>query len=135
MTLRGLLPPAARILDFGCGYGRTCSELIDAGYRNVIGIDISGGMIQRGRTLRGDLDLRVLDGQSPGFVHGSFEACLMIAVLNCIPSDAGQEHVINEVHKLLRPGGILFLSDYPIQTDERNQERCGAGRRISTGSG
>lgn len=120
-VFRDLLPPAAKILDYGCGYGRTCSELTDAGYQSVIGIDISGEMIKRGRKL--NLDLRVFDGKSPGFEDGFFDACLLIAVLTCIPSDAGQEHTLNEVYRLLRPGGIVFISDYPFQTDARNQKR------------
>lgn len=60
-VFRDLLPPAAKILDYGCGYGRTCSELTDAGYQSVIGIDISEEMIKRGRKL--NLGLRVFDGK------------------------------------------------------------------------
>jgi hypothetical protein len=29
----------------------------------------------------------------------------LVAVLTCIPSDAGQERTIKEIHRLLRPGG------------------------------
>lgn len=122
-VFRELLPSAAKILDYGCGYGRTCSELTNAGYQNVIGIDISEEMIKRGRLSRCDLDLRVFNGKSTGFENGSFDACLLLAVLTCIPSDAGQEHTFNEVRRLLRPGGIVFVSDYPLQTDARNKQR------------
>lgn len=37
------------ILDVGCGYGRTIDELYHNGYRNLIGIDFSKGMIARGK--------------------------------------------------------------------------------------
>lgn len=121
--LRDLLPPDAKILDYGCGYGRTCSELMDGGYDDVIGIDISEEMVKRGRHLDQKLNLRTFDGRSPGFSDGSFDACFLMAVLTCIPSDAGQEGAIAEVHRLLRPGGIAFISDYPLQTDTRNQIR------------
>jgi SAM-dependent methyltransferase len=122
-VFRDLVPPTARILDYGCGYGRTCSELTEAGYHDVIGIDISEEMIKRGRRLNGRLDLRVFDGRSPAFEDGSFDACLLMAVLTCIPSDGGQERVVSEVHRLLRPGGIALVSDYPLQADARNQKR------------
>jgi len=118
-----LLPPAARILDYGCGYGRTCATLIDAGYRNVVGIDISEEMVKRGRCLRGNLDLRIFDGKSAEFDDCSFDACLLIAVLTCVPTDAGQEHILGEIHRLIRPGGVLLVSDYPLQSDERNRKR------------
>jgi len=117
------LPPSARILDYGCGYGRTCSELSDAGYHNVVGIDISGEMVRRGRRLFKSLDLRTFDGTSTGFDDNSFDACLLMAVLTCIPSDRGQERAIAEIRRLLKPGGILFVSDYPFQTDARNLKR------------
>jgi 2-polyprenyl-3-methyl-5-hydroxy-6-metoxy-1,4-benzoquinol methylase len=34
-----------RILDFGCGYGRTLGELVRAGYKNVVGVDFSFRML------------------------------------------------------------------------------------------
>jgi SAM-dependent methyltransferase len=118
-VFRDFIPSTATILDYGCGYGRICSELAASGYRKVVGIDISKEMIKRGRSLNGALDLRLFDGRSPGFDDGSFDVCLLIAVLHCIPSDAGQEHAIDEVRRLLKPGGIVFVSDYPLQTDAR----------------
>jgi len=122
-VLRDLVHPAARILDYGCGYGRICSELTKAGYRNVIGIDISEKMIKRGKLLNSGLDLRTFDGRSTDFNDASFDVCLLMAVLTCIPSDVGLDHTIAEVHRLLRPGGIVFVSDYLLQTDTRNKKR------------
>jgi hypothetical protein len=46
-----------------------------------------------------------------------------MAVLTCIPSDAAQARTIGEIHRLLRPGGVAFISDYPLQSDRRNQKR------------
>lgn len=122
-VFRDLLPTTARILDYGCGYGRTCSELDDAGYRDVTGIDISEEMIRRGKRMYGHLNILTFDGKSPGFDDRSFDACLLVAVLNCIPTDAGQERAIGEIHRLLRPGGVIFVSDYPLQSDDRNLKR------------
>lgn len=122
-AFRDVLEPTARILDYGCGYGRTCSELADAGYDNVIGIDISEEMTRRGRRLDDRLDLRTFDGNSVQLDDYSFDACLLMAVLTCIPTDAGQERVIEQIHRLLGSGGVLFVSDYPLQSDTRNQRR------------
>ena len=120
---RDELPRSARILDYGCGYGRTCSELMRAGYANVVGIDIAEAMVKRGRLQDGRLDLRVFDGRSTGFDDGSFDACLLLAVLTCIPSDDGIARTLTEVRRVLKPGGLLFVSDYPLQSDARNQAR------------
>src|ERR1044071_5287425 len=43
------LSPASRILDFGCGYGRSLGELFASGYRNLIGFDFSPAMIAAAR--------------------------------------------------------------------------------------
>jgi SAM-dependent methyltransferase len=122
-VLRSLIPTTARVLDYGCGYGRTCSELAESGYHSVVGVDISKEMVKRGRLANDDLDLRVFDGRSSKFEDSFFDACLLLAVLTCIPYNDGQDHTIAEICRLLRPGGIVFISDYPLQTDTRNQKR------------
>ena len=53
--LRPLIPEDARILDFGCGYGRLCSTLRDNGYGRVTGIDSSRAMVERGKGEHPDL--------------------------------------------------------------------------------
>ena len=116
-------PLDARILDYGCGYGRTCIELSQAGFRDVTGIDISREMIARGRREHPGIDLRVFDGLAIPFADNSFQTCTLLAVLTCIPSDAEQERVVAEIHRVLRPGGLLHVSDYPIQDDKRNRDR------------
>ena len=41
-------PKGARILDIGCGSGRFCAMLMDAGYE-VVGIDLSSAMVERAK--------------------------------------------------------------------------------------
>ena len=53
-----------RILDVGCGYGRTLNELQQEGFCNLVGIDFSAGMIERGRQQFPDLDLRVKESET-----------------------------------------------------------------------
>ena len=48
---------------------------------------------------------------------------LLLAVLTCIPSNEGQDAVMREARRLLRPGGTLYLSDMPLQADSRNRVR------------
>ncbi|SCY49493.1 class I SAM-dependent methyltransferase [Desulfoluna spongiiphila] len=122
-TFRKWVRPEEKILDYGCGYGRTCAELTNNGYRHVTGVDISRQMITRGLAANPALDLRHNDAEALPFPHHSFSACTLLAVLTCIPTDAGQRQVIGEIARVLRPGGVLYLSDYPLQSDERNTAR------------
>ena len=122
-TFSRLVNRQARILDYGCGYGRICNELSRQGYTDLVGVDISAAMIARGRALYPQLDLRHIPELNLLFTGQSFDACLLFAVLNCVPADRDQIALIDELHRLLRPGGVLYLSDYLLQTDPRNRER------------
>lgn len=122
------LAPGAAVLDYGCGYGRLCAELAAAGL-DATGVDISEALVRRGLDMNPSLRLRPFDGLRAPFPDAAFDACLLVAVLNCIPTDAGLERALAEVRRLLRPGGLLFVSDYPLQTDARNRlryEECAA---------
>ena len=121
--LTRLAPLDAPLLDYGCGYGRSCAELADAGFTNVTGVDISLEMIRRGRSLYPNLNLQEIDGRRLPFPDSSFCACLVLAVLTCIPTDRGQIDLVAELHRVLKPGGILYVSDYPLQEDQRNRTR------------
>ena len=68
------------ILDIGCGYGRTLDELYHNGYRNLIGIDFSKGMIERGKQQFPYLDLRVKEDAEIALPDASVDAVILFAV-------------------------------------------------------
>ena len=115
--------PLARILDYGCGYGRTLAELSQAGYRRVVGTDFSGAMLARARREFPHSNLIQNDGSVLPIRSGSIEAVLLFAVLTCIPVDREQRIVLAEVGRVLRPGGLLYISDLLVNDDLRNRER------------
>ena len=121
------LPKEARILDYGCGYGRTQAELAEAGWTNSVGVDFAAGMIERGRRTHSELDLRHINSLPLDAPDGSFDAAILFAVLTCIPDDGDQRALMDELRRLIRPGGLIYLSDYPLQTDTRNVARYQAG--------
>lgn len=113
----------AKVLDFGCGYGRTCEILDGLGYRKTTGLDIAEKMIDRGRKRNPHLDLRVLNpSQWPGR-PAFYDAVVLFAVLTCIPTNIGQETLLEQIAHVLRPGGILYISDFWLQEDDRNLNR------------
>lgn len=113
----------AIILDVGCGYGRTLNELYQIGYRNLIGIDFSEGMIQRGKILFPELDLRVKQKDRIELADDSVDAVILFAVLTCINNNEDQSGLIKEINRVLKPGGILYVNDFLLNTDERNVKR------------
>ena len=123
---RNLVDIEGKVLDLGCGYGRICEIIYGLGYRKVIGLDIAAKMISRGRKQHPHLDLRVLNpGQWPGR-PASFDAVVLFAVLTCIPTNKGQQTLLGQIAHVLRPGGILYLSDFWLQQDDRNLDRYSA---------
>ncbi|WP_125143621.1 class I SAM-dependent methyltransferase [Clostridium transplantifaecale] len=111
------------ILDVGCGYGRTLEEVHRLGYCHLTGMDFSEGMIKRGRAQYPWLDLRVMQTERIDLPDGSVDAVILFAVLTCIREDEKQKKLIGEIQRVLRPGGILYVNDFLLNTDERNTAR------------
>ena len=113
----------ACILDYGCGYGRTLAELSQAGFPNLVGLDFSEAMLARAHAIAPRSGLVRNDGHSLPFKDDCFDAVLLFAVLTCIPDGNQQLSLLAEVARVLRPGGLLYLSDVLVNNDQRNRER------------
>ncbi|WP_457559501.1 class I SAM-dependent methyltransferase [Candidatus Harpocratesius sp.] len=117
------LPKDARILDFGCGYGRTLFSLYNEGYQNTVGIDISEKMIARGKSIHPYLNLNHLITEEIPFKDESFDAVLALALFTCIPFKKQQQITMSEIWRVLKPGGYLYMNDFLITPNIYNRER------------
>jgi SAM-dependent methyltransferase len=115
-----LLAADSRILDFGCGYGRSLGELLNAGYCNLVGFDFSPAMIAAARTRFPEIAFHELQSSTIPLPDSSVDGALLFSVLTCVPTDAGQRAIVAELRRVLRPGGLLYISDLWLQHDERN---------------
>lgn len=101
------LPSASRVLDIGSGTGATL-ELLDARGHAAIGID-------RGSALASLASARaavaVGDAERLPFADAAFDAITMECVLSALPD---KRAATDEVHRVLRPGGMLLLTDMSI---------------------
>ena len=122
--------PLSSILDYGCGYGRVLEILHSNGYKNLIGIDPSPAMIAAARQRSSAISFEELsDFPNTGLESASVDAVLLFAVLTCVPTDAGQRSILAEISRVLRPAGILYMSDMWLQDDARNLKRYAEGER------
>ena len=113
----------SKILDVGCGYGRTLDELYQMGYHNLIGIDFAEGMINRGNRQFPYLYLRVKETSDINMPDDSVDAVILFAVLTCIQNNKELKKLISEIKRVLKPNGILYVNDFLLNTDERNLTR------------
>lgn len=113
----------ALVVDYGCGYGRSLGDLVDRGYANVSGLDVSEAMVLEARSRFPGIEVRVAPPLEVPFPDGSVGAFLLIAVLTCIVTDEGQRALVDGLRRALAPGGVVFVSDMPLQQDERNVAR------------
>jgi ubiquinone/menaquinone biosynthesis C-methylase UbiE len=110
------------ILDVGCGYGRTLNELYQEGFKEIYGIDRSQKMIERGHLLYPHLNLKKC-ATTFSFKDNTFDAVVLIAVLTCIVKDKDQVQLLDEIERVLKPHGILYINDFLINQDQRNIDR------------
>jgi SAM-dependent methyltransferase len=114
----------SRIVDLGCGYGRVLGQLFDRGHQNLIGFDLAPSMIAMARERFPAISFAQISSppQLP-LADSSVDATLLFAVLTCVPTNQGQREIVKEVGRVLRPGGLFYISDLWLQDDERNRER------------
>jgi len=111
----------ARVLDLGCGAGRTTVALAEIGLL-VFGIDISELMIDVAREQARQLgvedltEFAVMDARKlEGVSDGSFDAALYsYNGLELVPGIAGKRSVLAEVHRVLRPGGRFVFCTHSL---------------------
>lgn len=112
-----------RILDYGCGYGRTLGYMKENGYVYLSGVDISEKMIERAKNENPTLYYSVVKNNELSFEDNTFDAVLMLAVLTCVINDEEQEKIVKEIKRVLKPNGILYINDFLINDDKRNLDR------------
>lgn len=112
-----------RILDFGCGYGRTLNQIYNLDYRNLIGYDFASEMIKRGKISYPHLDLRVSTNNKTDLPSNSVDVVLLFAVLTCIIDNDKQRAIIDEIKRVLKPDGYIYINDFLINSDKRNIQR------------
>lgn len=97
-----------KVLDLGCASGRETDYL---GHLNldVTGCDISPEFIKLARSIYPDYDFVVADMRQLPFDDKSYDAIWASASFLHIPK-ADAPRTISEFSRILRPGGVIYLS-------------------------
>ncbi len=138
--LADALAPGSRVLDVGCGTGLpTGRQLVDAGHE-LVGIDISPGMLKLARSnvptatfQQVDIvDLRSGGRYGPGGSRelGEFDAVVAFFSLLMLPRPE-IPYALRALRGLLRPGGLLALAMVEADVDDFAIPFLGNSVRVS----
>jgi len=104
------LPRHGKVLDLGCAYGRDAEIFSKRGFQ-VTGVDFSRTMIKKARARVPQATFRATDVRHMKFGPNSFDGIWALAILLHLPKRS-IPGVLHTLHKILRPGGTLFIGTY-----------------------
>jgi SAM-dependent methyltransferase len=114
----------SKIADFGCGPGLYTERLAKCG-ANVTGIDFSKRSIAYAKDAasRERLNIRYVCQNYLEFeTVDRFDLGLMIMCDFCALSPLQRKGLLNKFHKVLKPGGSVFLDVYSLAAFEQRKE-------------
>ena len=105
------VPGEARILDAGAGTGLVGIFLAEKGYRDIVAMDLSTGMLEEARKKNVYSEFhQMVMGETLGFPTDSFDSTISIGVLTVGHAPASS---LDELVRVTRPGGYIVFSLRP----------------------
>ena len=138
---RGRITPEMKVLDAGCGSGRNVAWLLRHG-ADVCGVDEDRACVERVRALAADLapglasdNFRVEPLAALSFGDAEFDAVICSAVLHFSADEGAFRRALDELFRVLRPGGIFFARlASSIGIEDRVVRETGRRHRLPDGS-
>ena len=115
--------PEELLLDIGSGYGRVLDYLGNKGFTRVFGLESNLRYLEKSH-----LTVVCGKGEQAPFNGERFGAIFLIGLLSYILEDSKRVRLLNEIHRILKPRGLLFLSCFLISGDEYHQKKYREGR-------
>jgi SAM-dependent methyltransferase len=111
------------LVDLGCGTGRIALAAAPS-FARVVGIDFSPSSIDVARRKvrpedAGRVELRVGNALETGLPEGIADAVTCAQLLQHMPDEAHRDRFLEEVRRLLRPGGFVVLTCYGLNARHR----------------
>jgi len=99
---------SGRVLDLGCGPG-VMSSMVENKGCDVVGVDLSPGMLQLARRHAPKTAFCIGEGRSLPFASQTFDAGIAVGVLEFAEDE---RLVLRDMARMLRPGGV-FVATFP----------------------
>ena len=113
------LPPAAVLLDAGCGNGKYLNPAAAGGARlALVGTDAARGLLRLAARVGGDGALAQADAAALPLRSGCADAVICIAVLHHLSSEARRLAALAELARVLRVGGRALVTVWALEQAE-----------------
>ena len=105
------VPKDARVLDAGAGTGLVGELLVGKGYKDLVAMDLSKGMLEEARKKNAYREFhQMVMGQPLDYATDSFDAVISVGVLTVGHAPANS---FDEIVRITRPGGYIVFSLRP----------------------
>ena len=119
------IPQRQRILSVGCGTGEL-EKMLEPQARLVVGTDLLIEMVQRARR-RNVKQLVQTDSHALPFAIASFDTVILPETLGYV----NPEITFREIRRVLKPGGRLLITTYPVHLVAHSVYRKRSASEIS----
>jgi len=119
------IPQRQRILSIGCGTGEL-EKMLEPQARLVVGTDLLIEMVQRARR-RNVKQLVQTDSHALPFAIASFDTVILSETLGYV----NPEITFREIRRVLKPGGRLLITTYPVHLVAHSVYRKRSASEIS----
>jgi SAM-dependent methyltransferase len=122
--------PNSRIIEGGCGDGHLVDALNYWGYE-ATGVDFAEETVKRLNETAPHLDIRLGDVRRLGFADGTFDGYISGGVIEHFWE--GYNQILTEIHRVLKPKGILVITFPAISLGDRVKIFCRGYERRTFG--
>jgi SAM-dependent methyltransferase len=103
----------AKVLDVGCGVGRSTRLLLEFGVKpeNILGIDLRSSAISYAQVLNPAISFQVVDDVDDWPFAGRVDICMQCTVFSSIAGDERRRQLATMMERTVHHGGFLIWWD------------------------
>lgn len=104
-----------KILDVGCGAGRTTINLYKDGFTNIVGLDLAANLLGFAKEYckKNHLNIKFVNQSATNikFKDETFDAVIFsYNGLMCIPGEENRKKAVSEIHRVLKTNGVFIFT-------------------------
>jgi len=105
--------PSLRVLDVGCGTGRSSRMYLDVGVlpEQIVGVDLRAGALNLARRMHPGIRYERYSGSRLPLDDGASDWVSLCTVMSSVPPGEARRRIAEEIERVLSAGAFLFYWD------------------------